>query len=109
MIEIELIPDCREAINQFEASFDPSFSSVAKSIASSVFDHLGVKPVSCTTFKKGVGGEDILYNFILSDNSTLSIRTNMKGCKIAPRRVGQAGFEKLNQYFDAIFLIVKNC
>ena len=36
-------------------------------------------------------------------STTLSIRTNMKGRKIAPRRVGQAGFEKLNQYFDAIY------
>lgn len=98
-----ILPDSREAINQFKASFDSSFVGVASKICESVFSSLKVSPVKCTTFTKGVGNEDIPYNFILSDNSTLSIRTNMNGCKIAPRRVGQAGFEKLNQYFGEIY------
>ena len=96
-------PENREAVMQFLSAHDFSYESVAKTIAIKVFASLKAWPVKCTTFTKGIGGEDIPYNFILSDNSTLSIRTNMNGCKIAPRRVGQAGFEKLNQYFGEIY------
>ena len=65
-----------------------------------IFLFLKLNPVECTTFKKNEkGGGEVPYNFVLSDNSTLSIRTNFSSGKVAPRKVGQPGYPVLNKYF----------
>ncbi len=98
-----LVPETAEARKQFSAATDPLYVKTAKKIAGGIFAQLCSFPIRCTTFSKSIDGDDIPYNFVLADNSTLSIRTNKKGYKVAPRRVGQAGFEKLNRYFSSIY------
>lgn len=98
-----IIPETDEAMNQFSASFDYTLKGQFIKLIDSIFLSLKLEPTYCTTFSIDEYGKEVPYNFILSDNSTLSIRTNMKGCKVAPRIVGQAGFEKLNKYFASIY------
>lgn len=90
-------------MNQFSASFDYTLKGQFIKLIDSVFLSLNLEPTYCTTFSIDEYGKEVPYNFILSNNSTLSIRTNMKGCKVAPRIVGQAGFEKLIKYFASIY------
>lgn len=96
-------PNNERSINVFNANNEPALQPIIDEIVNSIFDELNFFPVECTTFDKDNLGNDVTYNFILSDNSTLSIRTNVNGCKIAPRIVGQAGFSKLNTIFSDIY------
>ena len=98
-----IIPNTEQAINQFQASYNKSMKYEIGPIISEIFNALNLKPVECTTFSVDEHNKVLPYNFILSDNSTLSIRTNISGSKVAPRIVGQAGFEKLNKYFGTIY------
>lgn len=98
-----IIPNSSQAISQFNASYDISLKEELDSLIDDIFTSLNMVPVECTTFDKDAHNKDVPYNFVLSDNSTLSIRTNIKGSKVAPRIVGQAGFEKLNIYFRDIY------
>ncbi len=101
--KFNIIPNSTQAINQFNASYDNSLKAELDSLIDDIFTSLNMVPVECTTFDKDMNKKDVLYNFVLSDNSTLSRRTNIKGSKVAPRIVGQAGFEKLNLYFRDIY------
>ena len=98
-----IIPNSSWAINQFNASYDDNLKEDLNLIINEIFNSINNRPIECTTFDKDDKNKDVPYNFILSDNSTLSIRTNIKGSKVAPRVVGQAGFEKLNLYFGNIY------
>lgn len=98
-----ITPNSAHAINQFNASFDPGLKMELLPLIDDIFNTLNMNPIECTTFDMDEHKRDVPYNFILSDNSTLSIRTNIKGSKVAPRVVGQAGFEKLNLYFKNIY------
>lgn len=97
-----IIPNSDTAIKQFNSAFDKSFAKAFNKLIEGIFNELGSEPTQCTT-KDKVDGKDVPFNFVLKDNSTLSIRTNIKGDKVAPREVGQAGFEKLNLYFGEIY------
>jgi hypothetical protein len=98
-----IVPSSQEAIHQFLASYDIDVKTNVDPLIDAIFNSLKSNPVKCTTFSTDDCGEDVPYNFILLDNSTLSIRTNMKGCKIAPRKIGQAGFKKINDTFGTMF------
>ena len=98
-----IIPSSINAINKFNASYDANLKNKLNPLINEIFTSLNIKPIECTTFDKDEHKKDVPYNFVLSDNSTLSIRTNIKGSKVAPRVVGQAGFEKLNIYFKNIY------
>ena len=91
-----IIPNSQVARSNFESSYDVSFRDELEHIIDEIFKKIPFAPVECTTSDKDSDGT---YNFILENESTLSIRTNLKGDKIAPREVGQAGFEKLNYHF----------
>ena len=101
--KFNITPSSTYAINQFNASYDPNLEKELNTLIDEIFTSLNMKPIECTTFDKDENGMKVPYNFVLSDNSTLSIRTNIKGSKVAPRVVGQAGFEKLNLYFKNIY------
>lgn len=92
----------KEATNQFEASYNKNYDKVTKKIAKEIFEIIGASPIKCLTY---LGEKTIKKNpnFVLSDNSTLSIRTNLSSNMVAPREVGQAGYEKLNNYFGIFF------
>ena len=96
-----LIPRSAKAINCFKKCFDLRLKGSMTPIVEQLFNNLGLKPTECTTMCF-IDGKEIPFNFILSDESTLSIRTNNKGFKVAPRQVGQAGYAKLNEYFSNI-------
>lgn len=97
-----ILPESEYLIHQFNAISD-DYKVICESINDSLFSSLGVKPKVCTTLSKDDKGKPIPYNFILEDNTTLSIRTNINGDKIAPRIVGQAGYSVLNEYFSSIY------
>lgn len=98
----KISPNCLSLKKLFDTNLDLSFDKEYGYIVDSVFSILKLNPIECTTMDS-IDGKNVPYNFILNDNSTLSIRTNMKGDKVAPREVGQAGYEKLNQYFGHIY------
>ncbi len=98
-----IFPTNERLINTFKSNYEPGLRSYIDEIIDDVFLNLDLKPIKCTTFDIDEDGIEIPYNFILSNNQTLSIRTNINGCKVAPRVVGQAGFEKLNYYFADIY------
>ena len=88
--------------SQFISSFRNNYKKEIEPIIEKLFKELKSNPVECTTFKKSSnpGERTLPYNFILKNGKTLSIRTNKKGDKVAPRSVGQAGYEKLNYHFS---------
>lgn len=98
-----IIPNSDHAINQFKAAYDDTLKNELNVIIDKIFTSLGEKPVECTTLSFDNKKKELPYNFILSKNSTLSIRTNISGYKVAPRKVGQAGFATLNEYFREIY------
>lgn len=100
--EYGIIPESDYLIHQFN-SLSSEYETICKSICNPLFNSIGAFPVKCTTLSKDNKGKAIPYNFILSDNSTLSIRTNINGDKVAPRVVGQAGYPVLNEYFASIY------
>lgn len=97
-----IIPNSNNAVNQFKV-FDKKLKNQFAPLVDELFDVLNLTPIECTTFSLDNRGKQLPYNFILSDNSTLSIRTNIKGSKVAPRVIGQAGFDKLNEHFSKIY------
>ena len=98
-----IYPDNERTINTFNSNYDGNLRSYIDKVVDEVFEKVNITPLKCTTFDLDENGQEIPYNFILSDNCTLSVRTNINGCKVAPRIVGQAGFEKLNYYFKDIY------
>ena len=101
--QYNILPDTEKAQHQFLASYNDSIKDNLVFLIQDLFAALKLKPIQCTTLSKDDKGKDLPFNFILSDNSTLSVRTNFKGSKVAPRIVGQAGFNKLNEYFSSIY------
>lgn len=101
--KFKIIPDSEATIRQFEASYEDEISLELSEIVDEIFDLLKLFPVKCSTLQRDKTGKLPGYNFILNDNSTLSIRTNMNGTKISPRNVGQAGYLKLNEFFGDIY------
>lgn len=97
-----ITPEAEQARSAFRTNYDPLLSKRMTKAIESIFNEIGHDPVSCHTMVK-TKNRSIPYNFTLDDKSTLSIRTNMIGDKVAPREVGQAGFEKLDYYFGDIY------
>lgn len=98
-----IVPNSMQAVNQFNSAYDKNLDDIINPVIDEIFTGLQLQPIECTTFDVDDDKKIQPYNFILSDNSTLSIRTNFNGNKVAPRIVGQAGFEKLNKYFGEIY------
>lgn len=98
------IDDINEKLaNHFESNKDERLVEYIEFLVDKVFDSTDLVPVKCTTFNIDSNGKEVPYNFELLNGSTLSIRTNVNGYKVAPRVIGQAGFEKLNMYFKDIY------
>lgn len=91
------------AKSQFLANSVESIEENYAYIIEKAFKELGDKPIELLTYNTGRDGKKLnnAHNFILESGKTLSIRTNKKSkmYKIAPRVVGQAGYEKLNFVF----------
>ena len=95
---------CNHAKEQFKANYNKSFEKKVDCLIGKIFGELGSDPLKCTTFEKSdKKGETFLpYNFILKNRKTLSIRTSKSNKMVAPRIVGQAGYDVLNLFFEEI-------
>lgn len=93
-----------KAVTQFNASYDANIATTVLPTVKSIFEALGHKPIMCLTFCPSGQAKETFspHNFILENGSTLSIRTNKSGDKVAPRVVGQCGIERFNEHFSQI-------
>lgn len=90
-----------ETINQFKANYVDLSGKDVSEVIKTIFKEINDIPVDCTSFRKcnKDGMKKYPYNFILKSGKTLSIRTNKNNDKVAPRVVGQAGYDTLNYHF----------
>lgn len=90
-----------ETVKQFNANYIDDLGQNIELIIKNIFSELKDSPSECTTFRKckQEGMRTFPYNFVLKSGKTLSIRTNKNKDKIAPRVVGQAGYDALNYHF----------
>ena len=95
---------CKKAFEQFKSNYNKDLESKIDPLLIQIFSSLQSKPIKCTTFidSPKSGEKSLPYNFILESGKTLSIRTSKSGKMVAPRVVGQAGFEVLNYFFEDI-------
>lgn len=90
-----------ETVKQFNANYIDDLGQNIELIIKNIFSELNDTPSECMTFRKceQEGMRTFPYNFVLKSGKTLSIRTNKNKDKIAPRVVGQAGYDALNYHF----------
>ena len=95
---LELHPN---AVNQFAANFNPTYTDALLPIIDDVFETIGSKPKQCLTYAPSSNKREKTspHNFILENEQTLSIRTNKTSDKSAPRVIGQAGYRTFNEFF----------
>ncbi len=93
-----------EAVSQFNSSYNEEYIVGLDAILKKIFAAIGQEPKVCTTFVPSTKAKETLspHNFILADGSTLSIRTNKTGDKVAPRVVGQCGLSVFNAFFSEL-------
>lgn len=94
------------AAGQFEANYNEAYETEFKGIVASLEEKIGSKPVKLLTFTAEMTGPKQTtcpHNFLLANGKTLSVRTSRSSGMVAPRTVGQAGFDVLNDYFAEIF------
>ena len=98
------VPMHSKAVAQFEASYNSDYESGLNELTDAVFKEIGQRPKQCLTFTPSPNGKETLspHNFILTDGTTLSIRTNKTGDKVAPRVVGQCGLPVFNTFFSEL-------
>lgn len=98
---MELHPN---AVSQFEANFNPAYVKKFSPTLEKIFKQIGHSPVKCLTYAPSEAARETLspHNFIFDDGTTLSIRTNKSGDKVAPRVVGQCGIDVFNAHFSEI-------
>jgi hypothetical protein len=93
-----------EAVAQFSSNYNEEYTDGLDHILKLIFWAIGQNPKVCTTFVPSAKAKETLspHNFILTDGSTLSIRTNKNGDKVAPRVVGQCGLYVFNSFFSEL-------
>ena len=93
-----------EAVAQFSSSYNEEYAVGLDSVLEKIFAAIGQEPKVCTTFVPSSKARETLspHNFTLTNGSTLSIRTNKTGDKVAPRVVGQCGLYIFNAFFSEL-------
>ncbi len=100
------IKENEHASKQFEANHDADFEEELRPLIAEIERLAGSKPVKLLTFTKelvNAGQTTCPHNFLLDNGKTLSVRTTISSGMVAPRTVGQAGYDVLNDYFGDIF------
>lgn len=94
----------QNAVKQFDANYNREYKDDADIVIDRLFEEINLKPIDCLTYAPSMKTGETLspHNFSLSNGQTLSIRTNLKGDKVAPRVVGQAGIDTFNEHFSDI-------
>ena len=93
------------AAEHFKANYNSSYEQELTPICRKIFKQIGIKPTALLTYtKRLINSKQTTspHNFLLENGETLSIRTTKSSDKVAPRSVGQAGFDVLNDYFSGI-------
>ena len=94
------------AFEQFKSNYNCIYDNELLPLCDKIFNKLGSEPIKLLTYTKELINKKQTtspHNFLLADGKTLSIRTNKRSGKIAPRSVGQAGFAVLNDFFSEIY------
>lgn len=94
------------AQEQFDANYNSSYDEELQPLCKAIFKAIGSKPVRLLTYTKELVNSKQTtspHNFLLANGKTLSVRTTKGSDKVAPRTVGQAGVQVLNDYFSDIF------
>lgn len=89
----------------FDSEYSEEYKFKITPLLTRLFNDIGAYPIELTTFKKikiKDRNVDTPYNFILSNQKTLSIRTSKIKDKVCPRIVGQAGLDTFNSFFNDI-------
>ena len=96
------LPLAKKASLQFEASYCKELKEFLLPVICNIFSEIGLTPKECRTFGPSRNEKEAFYphNFILENGLTMSIRTNFKGDKVAPRVVGQCGLNTFNEHFS---------
>ncbi len=85
------------AKGQFESHYNDDYKNELMPIIPKIFEDVGSKPIELLTELRSP------HNFLLENKKTLSVKSIKTSGMIAPRVVGQAGFERLNEYFSDIY------
>lgn len=91
---------------QFNASYNSDYKNDLIPVIEKIFADIGSKPIELLTYTdKFTDAHQTTspHNFLLENNKTLSLKSTKTSGMIAPRTVGQAGYEKLNDYFGDIY------
>lgn len=94
------------AAEQFKANYDSKYDKELLPLCTKIFKEIGAKPVQLLTYSDALTKKKQStspHNFLLANGETLSIKTTKGSGMFAPPSVGQAGFEKLNDYFADIY------
>ena len=96
------VPMHPNSVSQFTSSYNKDYEPGLTELTDAVFKEIGKAPKQCLTFAPSEKGKETLspHNFLLSDGTTLSIRTNKTGDRVAPRVVGQCGLYIFNAFFS---------
>ena len=90
------------AKRQYESNYDSKFNGV-RELFPKIFNEIGARPIRCLSFEEDRenGGMINPHNFYLSNGLSLSIKTTKAytNSKVAPKIVGQAGYQQLNYHF----------
>lgn len=102
--ELYGLTPCKRAVEQFRSNYNAKYITIIDSLIENIFDYLKSNPTKCTTYEESPNtGETLIpYNFVLENGKTLSIRTSKSNKMVAPRVVGQAGYDVLNLFFEDI-------
>lgn len=91
---------------QFDANYNGEYEEELQKVIPEIFEEVEASPKRLLTYtQEMVTGRQTTspHNFLLENGKTLSIRTTKTSDKVAPRTVGQAGFQVLNEYFAEIY------
>lgn len=94
------------ACEQFKANYNSVYDKELEPLCTEIFKKINARPTQLLTYTKELVSSKQTtspHNFLLDNGKTLSIRTTKGSGKVAPRSVGQAGFQVLNDYFADIY------
>ena len=94
------------AINQYNSNYNEIYKGVEK-IFDKIFNEIGANPIKCLNFESDMENNGAInpHNFFLNNGMTLSIKTTKQktNAKIAPKIIGQAGYDRLNYHFGHLY------
>lgn len=100
------LPINSHAMRQFDSSYNEDYEEEITPLIPKIFEEIHSEPVELLTYTSRFTDQrqsTSPHNFLLENGETLSFRSVKTSDKVAPRTVGQAGFEKLNDYFGDIY------